>query len=579
MRSRWLLVWLAGLAICGSAIFGVLLMESPEPSKPVVQTESLVEAESTLTGESSTDAGVPVPDMGAARVQNADGSDDLRKRLDALASRTRPRLPTAAEILAPSTPRELAMAEMDLERTLDMLWRNRFPPEEARRHADGLRMLAATGDSAIRLELSKLLMSGRVEADSPEEALNLALLEAEAGNAEAALLVGQALESGHGIVTDYALAREWYLFAADAGYPDGWAELGMMEAMGFGGPIDGSAAVDAFTRAWEAGSALGARRLGIAYLEGWGVEKDLNTGRAWLEAAGEAGDADAWFALAYAEKAGVFGPENAKRREEYLLKGARVGNVEAAASITPELALRGDEWAQRGVDVLTAAAQEGTVRALLGLTDVLATEPSREHLRDTEALLWRARDLGSDEALYRLAWFNANMAHYLLSNPHEPAELLREIRADSKFFAKASLMLEAIEAGRPQTLAFNEIDALSDDEAYVRWHSRKEAVRLPTESGQVDELVSAPRAVHMVRPFYPPALLTEKLSGSVRVTFVVDSDGSVRTGSVEILRSFHPAFDESVLAAVPQWRFEPARKNGDATESRVNIEIPFRAAD
>lgn len=577
-RSCWLL---AGLVLAAGTGFVEWLLRS------IIDGES--SSRVVVVMDRAMDPSPPEKDSKATPVQT-DGSrlvekvpiapDDFVGRLAQLAERTRPYLPTAAEVLAPATDREKAMAEMDLDRTLEMLWRNRFSPEEAKRHADALRILAAAGDSEIRLQLAKLLMTGRVEPISPEEAVELALQEAEAGNAEAALLVGQALEAGNGIETDYALAREWYLFAADAGYPDGWAELGMMEAMGFGGPIDADAAVDAFTRAWEAGSALGARRLGIAYLEGWGVEADVETGRAWLEAAGEAGDADAWYALAYAEIEGVFGTYDRERREEYLLNAAQLGNLRAAASIMPRLIRTGDDWAQEGIDLLSGAAQEGAERALIGLAKTLVESSGAARLGDAEALLQRAWELGSDEALYELVKMNANVPHFLLSDPRQPIDLLRQIGEDSSYYSRAQLMLSEIERGRAQTLAINEISLLSDAEVYVRRANLPpdplaDSVGKAGEVSDPSQLSEPLRIAKMVIPEYPPSLLSENLSGTVRVSMIVDSDGSVRPGSIEILKSFHPAFDQSVLDAVPQWRFHPGRKDGEAVACRVNINIPF----
>jgi TonB family protein len=37
-----------------------------------------------------------------------------------------------------------------------------------------------------------------------------------------------------------------------------------------------------------------------------------------------------------------------------------------------------------------------------------------------------------------------------------------------------------------------------------------------------------------------------------------------------------PAFDATVIAAVRQWRFTPARQNGQAVESTVTIPVSFR---
>jgi protein TonB len=84
----------------------------------------------------------------------------------------------------------------------------------------------------------------------------------------------------------------------------------------------------------------------------------------------------------------------------------------------------------------------------------------------------------------------------------------------------------------------------------------------------------APRLINAVKPDYPSELRQQEMAGRVLVAFVVTREG--RVTDVRVEQSANPAFDASAVAAVRQWRFEPARKGGVAIASRMRIPIAFR---
>jgi len=55
---------------------------------------------------------------------------------------------------------------------------------------------------------------------------------------------------------------------------------------------------------------------------------------------------------------------------------------------------------------------------------------------------------------------------------------------------------------------------------------------------------------------------------------IVETDGRLR--DVRVVRSLGFGLDEKALEAVRQWRFDPARKNGQPVAVVVNIEVNFR---
>lgn len=75
--------------------------------------------------------------------------------------------------------------------------------------------------------------------------------------------------------------------------------------------------------------------------------------------------------------------------------------------------------------------------------------------------------------------------------------------------------------------------------------------------------------------YYPATLREARLEGTVLVEMVVEANGRVRPGSVEVVDASHPAFGQAALRAVDRFRFTPARVGGVAVPVRVTIPIAW----
>jgi TonB family protein len=75
-------------------------------------------------------------------------------------------------------------------------------------------------------------------------------------------------------------------------------------------------------------------------------------------------------------------------------------------------------------------------------------------------------------------------------------------------------------------------------------------------------------------PRYPDALRAGLVEGEVLAQFVVGVDGRADTSTVKILKSTHKLFTDAVVAALPRFRFLPARVGGKAVKQLV--QMPFR---
>jgi protein TonB len=95
--------------------------------------------------------------------------------------------------------------------------------------------------------------------------------------------------------------------------------------------------------------------------------------------------------------------------------------------------------------------------------------------------------------------------------------------------------------------------------------------RVTDATGESD--VEAPRKIHDVPPEYPSAAQAKKLAGVVVIEAVVNQNGEVTGATVKT--SVAPLLDAAALAAVRQWRYTPALKNGQPVEVIITVTVSF----
>jgi TonB family protein len=86
--------------------------------------------------------------------------------------------------------------------------------------------------------------------------------------------------------------------------------------------------------------------------------------------------------------------------------------------------------------------------------------------------------------------------------------------------------------------------------------------------------VSPPKQIYSPEPEYSEEARKAKYQGVVVLWIVVGPDG--RTHDVKVQRSLGLGLDEKAIEAVRQWRFEPARKDGQPVAVQVAVEVNFR---
>jgi TonB family protein len=96
---------------------------------------------------------------------------------------------------------------------------------------------------------------------------------------------------------------------------------------------------------------------------------------------------------------------------------------------------------------------------------------------------------------------------------------------------------------------------------------------------QPSEVNEAPRVVRRIEPRVPSALRGRKLDEIVVVRALVSKDGQPSRVSLLRRSKVGVALDEAVVAAVNQWTFTPALKEGEPVSSWFNFAVPVSRPD
>jgi periplasmic protein TonB len=90
----------------------------------------------------------------------------------------------------------------------------------------------------------------------------------------------------------------------------------------------------------------------------------------------------------------------------------------------------------------------------------------------------------------------------------------------------------------------------------------------------ISDLDRQPEALVQTPPLYPYALKREGATATVRVQFIVDSEGHVVNPVV--VDSSHSGFNDAAMQGVSKWRFRAGMKGGRRVNTRMEVPILFK---
>lgn len=89
------------------------------------------------------------------------------------------------------------------------------------------------------------------------------------------------------------------------------------------------------------------------------------------------------------------------------------------------------------------------------------------------------------------------------------------------------------------------------------------------------ESIASPRRERNAEPDYPAELLARGIEGLVKIRVEVSANGKATRATIE-KPSGHRQFDDAAVAAVRNWQFEPALRNGRPIASTIVVPVRFR---
>jgi TonB family protein len=157
-----------------------------------------------------------------------------------------------------------------------------------------------------------------------------------------------------------------------------------------------------------------------------------------------------------------------------------------------------------------------------------------------------------------------------------PAELRaeRERQAMLDRLVQPTVIPDAGPAAGGATSATARAGASADQAAPAGSQAPGGETDLPVEAGGG---VVAPQLIESsgVQPVYPEEALSSGLEGLVVLEAIVDEQGRVGH-DIKVLRRLGQGCDEAAVAAVRQWRFRPATRDGKPIKVRRIFPILFR---
>lgn len=93
-------------------------------------------------------------------------------------------------------------------------------------------------------------------------------------------------------------------------------------------------------------------------------------------------------------------------------------------------------------------------------------------------------------------------------------------------------------------------------------------------SKEFDAFDEPPVLDKWIEPVYPEYAKQNQIEGMVQLEVAVSASGGVE--DARVIESSDRMFDEPALAAVREWRFKPARKDGKKVRATVVVPVKFR---
>jgi periplasmic protein TonB len=104
-------------------------------------------------------------------------------------------------------------------------------------------------------------------------------------------------------------------------------------------------------------------------------------------------------------------------------------------------------------------------------------------------------------------------------------------------------------------------------------HATTEEFSAPTVVESHDPSFTLPVPLDTTPPVYPVALRRAGITGTVRVDAILDANGRLR--NLKATEASDSRFITASMNALKKWTFNPAKRDGVAVSTRINIPIEY----
>ena len=125
-----------------------------------------------------------------------------------------------------------------------------------------------------------------------------------------------------------------------------------------------------------------------------------------------------------------------------------------------------------------------------------------------------------------------------------------------------------------QAVTNGRVEDLMTSEGRPRYHIKGTDLLPNGPVSKSGPRVTPPRVVEAPDPHYTHIAKGSHYQGTTILQAEVKPEG--RAENIQIVKALGLGLDDEAVRAVQQWKFEPARKNGDPVRVVINIEVNFR---
>jgi len=261
---------------------------------------------------------------------------------------------------------------------------------------------AEAGDLNAQVTLGNLYLNGTLGTDDWKQAMPWLILAASQGHTEAQMQVARSLQLGRGTAKSDEQAFHWIQLAAKGNHPQAQVALGQCYLEGKGVAKDESMAISWFTDCAQRGNAEAMYHLALIFLKP-GPNQKVDQAQSLLQSAAENGHALSMLTLGKLYHEGTVLPKEDSKALFWYTQANAQNHPEAEYELA--MLLLNETWQldENPVNLLNKAAEQNYVPAQLALAKMYQ-DGEKVQRNEANAFGWylRAAKMADPEAYYQI---------------------------------------------------------------------------------------------------------------------------------------------------------------------------------